>query len=278
MEDDQIELTNFQFKSSNINLSEIIKPYWINDKETIKDFSFNHVESTFLGFSDNFNEKVEDQWKKLQIRAKNGLVNKPAVRWEGFDKEDPKSFKINLSQGINYKSIVGVRSNEDIYSDLDQERSPKAFVLASVLITKDNKLVMGKRKFYGDWPPNTYECPGAFIHEEDLKIDSVIKIAKSKIEDDYQVSGFEIQAVPFAVYYLPRLLEVVTVCISKISLKADELKSDLYNDILSVDNTSEGLEKLVNMPLDLFHSPSRTIIQFYWENFSTAQEILKNSL
>jgi hypothetical protein len=134
---------------------------------------------------------------------------------------------------------------------------------------------MGKRKFYGDWPFGTYECPGAFLHDEDLEVNSIIKSAKKKIIDDYQISDFKIKTIPFAIYYLPRILEVVLVCISKISLPAKELRSVFYEDILSVKNNQEGLDKLMHMPLDIFHPPSRVIIQLYCDNTAEVQRLLK---
>lgn len=280
---DDIELTNFKFRDSKIDLDKIIEKYWINNQKIIRDFGLNEVKSTFEGFDFEYDKKIEESREKLQSRAKKYfpvddvflLYDQKDIRWEGFKDNNSELPQINISKGINYKTITSIRSNEELFNQLDQEKTPKAFVLANVLITSDNKLVMGKRKFYWDRPFDTYECPGAFLHEEDLEINSIIKSAKNKIIDDYQIADFEIKTIPFVIYYLSRILEVVCVCISKISLSSKELKSDFYEEILSIDNTEAGLEKLTKMPLDLFHTPSRTIIQFYYENFLDAKRLLE---
>lgn len=176
-----MKLTNFQFKDSKVDLSKIIKLYWINNKKIIKDFKLNETKSTPLDFECDYKEKIKKQWKKLQLRAKDffpkdsvfALYNQKNIRWEGFESDDSSLGKINISKRIDYKTVVSIRSSEDIYSQLNKEKSPKAFVLANILITNDNKLVMGKRKFYGDWEFDTYECPGAFFNEKDVKINSI---------------------------------------------------------------------------------------------------------
>ena len=153
---DDIELTNFKFRDSKIDLDKIIEKYWINNQKIIRDFGLNEVKSTFEGFDFEYDKKIEESREKLQNRAKKYfpvddvflLYDQKDIRWEGFKDNNSELSQINISKGINYKTITSIRSNEELFNQLDQEKSPKAFVLANVLITSDNKLVMGKRKFY----------------------------------------------------------------------------------------------------------------------------------
>lgn len=273
---------NFRFKSNKIKLSSIIELKWINNKKIVRDFKLNLIKSSFSGFNKNERELIQNSWEYLKNRAENFLspkehawfTNKKDIRWEGFKKNNSGLKIINISKGIDYKSTVSIRSNERIYNILGKSKSPKAFVVVSILITKDNKIVLGKRKFYGDWPIETYELPGAFLHENDINLNSLIKSAIKKVSEDYKISKKEIKSIPLGIYYLPRILEVVLVCVSKTEVPSNNLKSDFYKNILVVDNTIKGVNEIKRKSLNSFHPPSRVALEFYFNNFKLANKLL----
>ncbi len=70
-------------------------------------------------------------------------------------------------------------------------------------------------------------------------------------------------------------METILLCISKVTQKSTELPSEFYSDLLIVENNVIGMEKILKMPLDEFHPPSRIVMQTYYEYFDIAEKLLK---
>lgn len=276
------ELTNLRFENGRMELSRSIEVLWRNDSRSpIKDFNLLKTKSTFLGYDDSFVVELEESWKELSNRARILSPNlehflfedKKVLRWEGFSDNNSADPVINLSSGISYKLVTGVRSRESLFSKLNKLKSPRAFAVANILITADRKIVLGKRKFYGDWPLDTYECPGGFFIEDDFKKGSLKSVAKRKIEEDYLIGNSDLRSIPFVIYSLPRILEVIALFISKVGINSNELKSNFYKDIISFDCSENGLNELKTMPLEIFHPPSRIIMEFLINSYSDFVEL-----
>lgn len=272
-------LTNFSLQKP-IDLKQLSKDLWINDG-SISDLKMNLVDSSLQFQTTEFLTKLEDSWSYLEKRAQDFSLKKPyyfeninALNWEGVSSNINQDHTVNVSTGIDYKMITAIRSNHKFYDELSEESRPCAFVVVSIVITRDNKLVFGKRKYYGDWPNNTFESSGAFLKEADLDKRSLIVSAQDTIREDFKVSG-SIKTVPFMIYHLPRILETILLCTSVISISSNEITSDFYDELVTVDNTLEGLKTLLIIPLEQFHPPSRIVIQKYFENFGQAKRLLE---
>ncbi len=274
------ELTNFSLHEP-IELLKLATTLWING-HAIPDLKMNLVKSSLAEFAPDFVKEINESWKKLEARAKDNFpknspfvfYNSKVLNFEGLSENFVNEALINVSQGISYQTISATRSNQDLFNKVPRTNAPCAFVVVSILVTGDNKLVFGKRKYYGDWPYHTYETAGAFLKEEDLEKESLIKNAADKIREDFN-NVREIKTIPFIIYHLPRILETILLCISKIPQKSSELTSDFYSDLLIVDNSVLGIEKILTMPLKEFHPPSRIVMQTYYENFDVAEKLLK---
>lgn len=267
-----MKIKNLQHKKF-VDTKELIRILWVNDG-TVNDLNFEETQGKSLKLRVDLQEKMNDSWNNLVQRAKGqgfNLTNDPALQLE---KVDVGSQKLIVSKTTDYRTIVSVRSQKKIYEGFDGEPRPNALVIVSILISSDNKLILGQRNFYGDWEVQTYESPGAFLSYKDLENKSAIKAAGSKIINDFEAEG-RIQVSPFAIYSFPRILETVIICIAKIDKKANSLSALKYKNIITCENSKEGLKKIIEMPLNQFHPPSRTALQYYYDNFSLAQKIIR---
>jgi len=273
-------LKNFSLKKS-FELEDVSKVIWINDGSK-HDLEMKLVETSLVDFDKTFLDKMEKSWDSLKERAQENFpkdgpfvfYNSKVLNWEGLSHDFYENNTVDVSTEITYKTIASIRSDQDLYNDLDKKNKPCAFVIVSIFVTSDNKLVFGKRMYYGDWPYSTYETTGGFLKQQDFTKESLIKIAADKIREDFENTG-DIKTIPFIIYHLPRILETILLCVSKTSASSKELSSDFYNDVLILDNNLVELKKVIDMPLDLFHPPSRIVIQTYYENFDAAQKLLE---
>src|SRR3989344_6279921 len=155
---DNTKLTNFLLHKP-LDLKQIATTLWINNEAT-KDLKMNLIKSTLSDFNPEFSQKIENSWNRLETRAKNNFpknspfvfYNAKVLNFEGISNNFHKDGLVNVSKGITYKTIASIRSNQDLYYKIDIKNKPCAFVIVSMLVTSDNKLVFGKRKYYGDWP------------------------------------------------------------------------------------------------------------------------------
>gem|GEM_PF-5192470 len=92
--------------------------------------------------------QIKKQWEFLKDRAT--YYGKKLYNSNSFQIEDIdiKRKLITLSKNVDYKTIISTRSNEKNYNYSDWTPAPNAFVVVNILITKDNKIVLGKRDFY----------------------------------------------------------------------------------------------------------------------------------
>ncbi len=269
-------LSNISYKNNDIRLPEIIDVIWINDG-TIKDFNLSLVPGQKISCGMECESKMQSNWMYLQSRANScgkHLFNGKSLQIEHIDINKKT---ISVSKNIDYKTVVSIRSNNQLFLEHNCRPIPNAFVTVNIFISRDNKLVLGKRTFFGDWPNNTYELPGGFSDYDDLKRISLIKIAQKNITQDYDINNCYFETIPFGMYHFPRILETIFLFITRINKDSYELRSKKYSDILFVDNDEEGIKKLITRPISEFHPPSRAALQFLYENYSQAVNILSNN-
>jgi len=267
-------LSNLSYIDNNFDLDALINTIRVNDWD-LTDLTLEVVSWEKITCSKNFDMKIEHQRDLLKKRANNNgkeLYNSWSFQIENIDINKQCIF---VSKNIDYKTIISTRSNEDVYNNNDWKPTPNAFVVVNLLITQDEKIVLGKRDFYGDWTNNTYEIPGAFSNYNDIALGSLAKITQWKIYEDYDLDDKNtfIKTIPFWIYHFPRILETIFFSISKINVDAKNLQAKKYSDVLIIDNTYKWLEKIISMPVKLFHPPSRTVLQFFYENYSKAKNL-----
>ena len=270
------KLSNFSL-TEGFNINTVAKTIWLNN--AFKDnLVMQEIDDPFKGYDENISEYIDASWNHLKDRAKSNFppntpfvfYNSNTLSWRGLSENN----KVLVSKGITYKDIASIRSNSILFKKLKNKTKPNAFVVVSLLITSDNKIVLGRRKYYGDWLYNTFETAGAFLKIEDLADKSLVNNAKNKVCEDFNNIS-ELKTIPFIIYHLPRILETVLVCISKTNQQALSLTSDLYSEILIRENSKKGLEYLIKIPLNEFHPPSRVVIQAYYQNFTLAKQLLE---
>ncbi len=261
-----MNITNLEHKGSRVDVSNLINILWENDGQT-EDFFLQEIDGRPIQIQKRILGQMDEAWHFLKHRADGysfNLTNNPALQTEVFNSE---SNIIQVSKNVDYRTIVSIRSQEAIYKQIDTNPRPNALVIVSMLISSDNKLVLGQRVFYGDWPVPTYESPGAFLTYQDLAEGSIVKAATQKVRGDFE-ENIPLKATPLVIYHFPRIFETVIVCIARIDKPASKLRAKKYLNIMAVDNTKEELTRVIGMPLNLFHPPSRTALQYYFDNFA----------
>lgn len=263
------EPQNFTFKNNQVDLEGAIAMLWQNDG-SVTDVSVRAGRAESLEFPADVLTQIDASWTNLEQRAaaylqqhENGpdrFYSGPVLRFGGFD---VSAREVTVHEDIDYRTVTGIRSNVDLYQTVEAAgQLCTAYVVKSILITRDNKLVLGQRNFFGDWPWHRYECPGGFLTPSALERNSIVGSAIDKVTGDYQ-DTHTVTATPFMLYSFPRILETIMLCIARIDADAAELQSSFYSDLLVIDNTPDGLAGLLAQPLDQFHPPSRVAIELY---------------
>jgi hypothetical protein len=232
-------------------------------------------DTTFSGYSIIEQEQVASAWNSLQIRSEESLsydsvftfYNSEILKWEGL-KDDGV---VSVANGLFYRDITAVRSDQSLFDHI--QKKPSAFVLMNILVTADNKIILGRRTYYGDWPNDTFECPGSFLKEKNVAAQSLVQVAKEKVQDDY-LNMKDIASIPFMICNLPRVMETMLLCVSKTSLISEQIQSDFYTEKLVFDNSQVGYGHLQSMDTTEFHPPSRVALQAYFDHFDLTQELL----
>jgi len=271
-------INNFKISNATFLYNDVAKTKWLNDG-SVPDIQMTLSDKVFPGYENSLQEQIATVWENLKNRSRTELsegsvftfYNSEILKWEGIEKDENGGLVASVSKGLFYRDVAAVRSHQELFDAIEEK--PSAFVLINILITADNKIVLGRRDYYGDWPNGTYECPGSFLKEKNIAAGSLVEIAKQKVRDDY-VDGGEISSIPFIIFDLPRVMETMLLCVSKTSLTAAQMKSDFYTDILIIDNSLVGKTQLQKMSLDLFHPPSRVALQVYFEHFDLVQQSL----
>lgn len=264
-------ISNFAIPDTPFSLSDVAKILWLNDG-TVEHVQMTLSSSAFTGYAAELQEQIEQSWLRLQSRAQADIAAGSAFRfytseillWEDMQVSDGFC-QVSVAPGLSYKDITAVRSDQAVYDACAQR--PSAFVLMNILLTADNKIVLGRRPYYGDWPNNTYECPGSFLKPRDIAVGNLGEVAQQKVRDDYIDAG-AMTAVPSMICAMPRVMETLLLYVTTTSLVASELQSDFYTNTQTLENNSEGKQQLAAMDIDLFHPPSRVALQAYFENTS----------
>jgi hypothetical protein len=270
---------NFKIINPAFALTDVADIKWINDG-TATDLRMDLLAATFSGYETAVQEQMDTAWENLRYRSQENLTegsafrfyNSEILKYESLQTTSVTDGIVSVSGGLFYRDITAVRSNQLLFDSV--KNKPSAFVLMTILVTADNKIVLGRRSYYGDWPNDTYECPGSFLKEKAVAAQSLTEIVKEKVCDDYNDGG-DIVSVPLLICDMPRVMETMLLCVSKTSLTAVELQSDFYTDTLVLDNSQVGRDQLQAMDLDLFHPPSRVSLQAYFDNFELAQKCLE---
>jgi hypothetical protein len=135
----------------------------------------------------------------------------------------------------------------------------------SPVLTSDGKLVLSRRKFFGDWNNSSWELCGGFIESSSKREYSLIDETKRIFLKDHGELGEDSieKIIPIAFYLYPEILEAHFLCITKIRLSSDEILSglsenDVYDEILCFDFSEDGLGKMKDVE-GSWHPPSKTI-------------------
>ena len=262
-------LTNFSITDPHFVAADVSQIIWKND-DAHADLIVAFSETTFSGHHKLIQPALDDSWQTLAGRAAASLppgdtfrfYNSEILKWSAFDSD---SHTITVEKGMFYKDITAVRSQQSVYDQIPAAERPSAFVLMNILVTADNKIILGRRPYFGDWPHDRFECPGSFLKEKHVVHSSLTEVARGRVYDDYLHTP-DLVLTPLLICDLPRVMETLLLYVSKVAEPAANLVSDCYTDFLTLDNSPAGLKELQSSPLELFHPPSRVALQLYFEN------------
>ncbi len=270
------DLSNFSITDPHFALADAGEVLWRNTSQELE-LAVKFTDTTFAGYDKSHREALDKSWGALAARAESSLppgdkfkfYNSEILKWADFD---PATNTVSVERGMFYKDITAVRSKQEVYDSIPAADRPRAFVLMNILITADNKIVLGRRPYFGDWPHDRFECPGSFLKEKHVVESSLAEVAKSRVYDDYK-NHPPLQTTPLLICDLPRVMETFALYVTHTSIIADQLESDCYTDILTIENSPAGFEQLKSLPIDQFHPPSRTMLQAYFESEITLSEV-----
>ena len=262
-------LTNYTIQKTDFKFADVGTILWQNT-ESSSALQVKISDAIFPGHDNTHKEALEESWRILAARAESNLpsgdtfkfYNSEILKWQRFDLNTNTIF---VEKSMYYKDITAVRSQQAVYDQIPTAERPSAFVLMNILITADNKIVLGRRPYFGDWPHDRYECPGSFLKEKHVTKSSLEDVAKSRVWDDYQNQP-PLETKPLLICDLPRVMETMLLYETHTTCTAQELQSDFYTNLLTVENSPAGFEHLQALPLDQFHPPSRVMLQAYFES------------
>lgn len=272
------EPENFSFTDDQVDIEKTIRLLWQNDS-SVTDWQIAYEPSEPSPLPTELDTQLTDSWQNLETRAA-AYLSAHADGPDAFYSDKVLRFmrlepgKIIVSDNLDYRTVTGIRSNAALYTMTEAAGlRENAYVTKSIFITADNKLVLGKRNFFGDWPWFRYECPGGFLGRKDLALTYTSSCAIKRIQDDYIGSG-QVTVLPFMLYDFDRILETIMLCLATTNTHSDELQSDFYSELLFTDNTPAGVAELLSRSPSEFHPPSRIALELYHTHFEAAQHLL----
>ncbi len=273
-------MTPFRIDTAEVDPKKFMDVRWFNDGKT-KDISISETTSTYTE-GEHYIQYISEAWGRLKDRAlaeghPNLLYDSTVLRTEqGLNQESNPDERglvsIKVSPSAGYKQIVTLRQNQELLALLTEKQNPLAYAVLSILISADNKIVVGRRKFFGDWPSGKFELPGAFARLVKTGEALSNNVAIQALVDDYSISKADVAStIPAVYYYFPTICETQTLNITRTKLSASEIistNSAIQLEKRSYDNSPTGLTSMLQeLPSEEWHPPSFVTCLFYLENF-----------
>ena len=192
---------------------------------------------------------VQKHWDLMEAKAaecNQNVFNGALFRFEGIENDT-----VFVSKGIDYKTITTLRSPFVPFT-----ANVNAVSILALPITTDNKIVLGKGKFYGDWPNDMFEFAGGFV--TDIS-NSVEEFVKEKIKGDW---GVAVEVTFHEAIYTGRELETVLFCTAQLPLSSEELDQSTYDDFFILPHSKASYNLLTDKQ-HLFHSASFQLLRRY---------------
>lgn len=192
------------------------------------------------------------------------FYNGPMTRYEGFEATGD-GLVFLASHSIGYKDVIGLRAHPySAFRDFSYEFLPRAFTVMNVLITSDNKIVLGYRRT-GDWD-ESYELSGGFVKPESMSsaLDGILYwLRRDFLITKEEVAGSRLVAF---VYY-PPILEFMMVFVTQLFVSSSEIllrkgKGEFHSDILCFEDSLEEWVRLKGSGVS-FHPPSAANLELY---------------
>lgn len=244
-----------------VNNEENEMKFLLEDEIKTKNIVYNEVENSFNP-TEEIIDLIENGWEektKEMIEKGNFFYNGPLVRFENFEEKEDM-FVINISKGIFYKNVVGLRYwNCEKYNNYKNFELPNALSIYNFVITKDDKLIIKNRGNVGDWE-NVLEVPGGFVRLGEFNpYDSSLK----RLAEDLKLGNDNVENQTLlqitdhvSIAETPMMIQV------KLNLNSDEIQTSSLEKIYFIENTIEAIDKLLEMKVKL-HKPSFLALKCY---------------
>ena len=243
---------------------------WWNS-EGKRDVDIEMSDSTFV-LPEKFVGHVEENWENAKGNStyNAGLLN--------FVGHRDNFAKVHFSDGLDYKTTVSLRSGKNVAPS--DEHGVCALGIMNPVLTSDNKLILSRRKLFGDWENGSWELCGGFVESASAQKYSLINEAKKIFLRDHREFGEDSIAdiIPIAFYLYPEILEGQFLCVTKVRLSSEEVLSsfsgnNIHDEILCFDFSDDGIRKMKNAE-GSWHPPSKTVVSLLHEKIEEVLSLI----
>ncbi|MFH0874925.1 MAG: hypothetical protein V1859_03245 [archaeon] len=261
-------------------ISDPIQDVWVNNGE-FDDLRYSPCDSGYIP-PIQYVREIDLHWKKIGdwlkgfLRSKDvPIYNGQLLRFEGVRQGTEPS--VLLSCGVDYKTVTGLRAI--CPKEIASENNPYVFGVMTLLITSDDKFVVGCRNYYGDWCPQTFEMTGGFVRQHEIE-GSVAVSARIKVKEDFKIEDNEYSLRVASVYNFHSIMEAHALCIARTCLTEEEImqrNNPAYSNLAFYQMSSVGIDHFIRDSNEkiVAHYPTRRVIIYLCDNYHKYRHLIE---